>query len=85
MVVERDSILGSVAIKGKTLQEVREQTTQEPRREKSFRVTGPEAEVFWESSGRRGRCGYSGVRGKDRRGGQTGLWRTGEDSGFYSE
>ena len=70
MVVERDSILDSVAIKGKTLQEVREQ---EPGREKSFRFTGPEAEVFWESSGRRGRYGYSGVRGKDRWGGQTGL------------
>lgn len=74
LVVERDSILDSVAIQRKTLQEVRELTTQEPARGKSFKFMGPEGEVFWDSSGRRGRCGCSGVRGKDRWAGQTGLW-----------
>ena len=74
MVIERDSILDSVAIRRKTLQEVRERTMQEPGRGKSFKFTGPEGEVFWDSSGRRGWCGRSGVRGTDRWAGQTGLW-----------
>lgn len=70
MVVERDSILDSIAIRRKTLQEVRERTTQEPGRGKSFKFTGPEGEVFWDSSGWHG-C--SDVRGTDRWAGHTGL------------